>query len=461
MPNLDDIRLGQLSVAQGLCTPMEVEECLTQQHRSEQSGGTDRLGELMISRGYLTRTQLTRLLNLQRETEQKVSRIGPYELIRKLGEGGMGAVYQAKDTRNDNIVALKVLPRSRAKDKIFLQRFEQEARAAFELDHPNIVHGLDVGQADGYHFLVMEFVQGKDVYALLEQKGRLSEKEVLSIMEQIASALDHIHGERLVHRDIKPENIIVTERGTAKLADMGLAVDSEIQGRRRITQAGIAMGTPYYLSPEQIEGKSEADIRSDIYALGTTIYEALTGRPPFEGETPAVVMMKHLNEQVPSPHEIDHTISQHFCHLLEKMMAKDASERYQTPTDLIADIQLVKQGEAPQGTRPANGRSSVARPRDHRDEPVSVATGTSQPRFSENLEKLERLLVQPGSQQDSRVGSAIRSRKVMPHAVASSTRSRNTAQSSGDQSVKLAIFVGVAVAVAVLAFLLVSVFSPR
>ncbi|HYG76805.1 MAG TPA: serine/threonine-protein kinase [Planctomycetota bacterium] len=456
MPNLDDIRLGQLSVAQGLCLPMEVEECLTQQHRSEQNGGTERLGELLIARGYLTRTQLTRLLNLQRETEQKVSRIGPYELIRKLGEGGMGAVYQAKDTRSDEIVALKVLPRSRAKDKIFLQRFEQEARAAFELDHPNIVHGLDVGQADGYHFLVMEFVQGKDVYALLEQKGRLSEKEVLTILEQIAQALDHIHGERLVHRDIKPENIIVTERGTAKLADMGLAVDSEIQGRRRITQAGIAMGTPFYLSPEQIEGKSEADIRSDIYALGTTIYEALTGRPPFEGETPAVVMMKHLNEQVPSPHEIDHTISQNFCHLLERMMAKSASERYQTPAELLSDIQRVKAGQAPLGERPANGRSSVARPRDHHPEPIPVVAGTGHPRTSENLEQLEPLLTPITSTQDSRVASAIKSRKSMPHAL----RGRSAAAASSDQNIKLAIVVGVAVAVAVLAFMLVGVFSP-
>ncbi|MCY3021590.1 MAG: protein kinase, partial [Planctomycetota bacterium] len=367
MPTLDDIRLGQLSVAQGLCQPGEVEECLALQHRNEQAGQNDRLGEILIGRGYLTRTQLSRLLNTQREAEQKVSRIGPYDLIRKLGEGGMGAVYQAKDTRNEQIVALKVLPRSRAKDKAFLQRFEQEARAAFELDHPNIVHGLDVGQADGYHFLVMEFVQGHDVYALLEQKGRLSEKEALVILEQIAAALDHIHGEHLVHRDIKPENIIVTEQGVAKLADMGLALDNEVQGRRRITQTGIAMGTPFYLSPEQIEGRTEADIRSDIYSLGTTVYEMVTGRPPFEGETPAVVMMKHLNEQVPSPHEIDHAISLPFCHMLECMMAKSPDERYQTPSELLADIQRVKQGLTPLGVRPAPGRSSVSPPPAHKE----------------------------------------------------------------------------------------------
>jgi eukaryotic-like serine/threonine-protein kinase len=453
MPSLEDIRLGQLSVARGLCLPLEVEECLTLQHKSEQTGQTDRLGELLIARGYLTRTQLTRLLSTQRDAEQKVTRIGPYELIRKLGEGGMGAVYQARDTRNDKIVALKVLPRSRAKDKIFLQRFEQEARAAFELDHPNIIHGLDVGNADGYYFLVMEYVQGYDVYTLLEQKGRLAEKEALQILEQIAAALDHIHGERLVHRDIKPENIIVSEEGVAKLADMGLTIDSETQGRRRITQAGIAMGTPFYLSPEQIEGKSEADIRSDIYALGTTVYEMVTGRPPFEGETPAVVMMKHLNEQVPSPHEIDHTISLHFCHLLEKMMAKNPADRYQTPAELLTDIQRVKQAQVPLGTRPPSGKSSVCRPQDHKPR------AAMQSPLTENLERLEPLLSSPSGKEDSRVTSAVRGRKAP--AGGSASRIRNNSADS-DPTVKYAVIVGVIVSLlAVLTFLIFSVFRTQ
>ena len=458
MPSLEDLRLGQLSVAQGLCQPLEVEECLALQHRSEQNGSTDRLGELLIARGYITRTQLTRLLSVQRDAEQKVTRIGTYDLIRKLGEGGMGAVYQAKDTRSDQIVALKVLPRSRAKDKMFLQRFEQEARAAFELDHPNIVHGLDVGNADGYHFLVMEFVSGNDVYSMLEQKGRLSEKEALGILEQIAAALDHIHGERLVHRDIKPENILVTEKGIAKLADMGLAIDSEIQGRRRITQAGIAMGTPFYLSPEQIEGKSEADIRSDIYALGTTIYEMVTGRPPFEGETPAVVMMKHLNEQVPSPHEIDHTISLHFCHMLEKMMAKNPLDRYQTPAELLTDIQRVKQAQAPLGTRPSSGKSSVSRPQDHRDH-KPVITPPSSERVSENLEHLEPLLVPATGNQDSRLSSAVKSRRA--GVIGGSVSRTRAAQSSETSQFKYALIIGLMVAMAVLALLLLSLFYSR
>jgi serine/threonine-protein kinase len=451
MPTLDDIRLGQLSVAQGLCKPPEVEECLALQHRNEQSGSNERLGELLVSRGYLTQSQLERLLNIQRDAEQKVNHIGPYELIRKLGEGGMGAVYQARDTRDGTAVALKVLPRSRARDKVFLQRFEAEARAAFELDHPNIVHGLDIGNADGYHFLVMEFVQGHDVYALLEQRGRLSEKEVLSILEQIASALDHIHGEKLVHRDIKPENIIVSPVGEAKLADMGLAIDNQSQGRRRITRSGIAMGTPFYLSPEQIEGKSQIDIRADIYALGATVYEMITGRPPFDGETPAVVMMKHLNETVPSPHDIDHAISIGFCHVLEKMMAKDPADRYQTPAELLEDIEGIKENKLPTSSRPSPGRSSVSPPLAQKNMERVITPQAI--RFSD---------FDVPSTSGSGVRTPARSRRGQSHSsVTLQSRSRTTAAQGRNSQVKYAFVIGLAVAVTVLVFVVLTVFRMR
>ncbi len=384
MPSQDDLNFARQVVAAGICQRAEVEECLTHQHQAEQGGvNASRLAEILIERGYLTRSQFERMA--RPETDGKAppgsSRIGQYELLLKIGEGGMGAVYKARDTRNDQVVALKVLPRSKASDEAFLKRFELEARAAFELNHPNIVRGYDVGHADGYHFLVMEFVQGYDVCALLEQHGRLSETQVLNIIEQMAKALDHIATEHLVHRDIKPENILVTADNTAKLTDMGLTVGDATHGRRkRITEAGIAMGTPFYLSPEQIKGESDVDIRSDIYALGATAYEMITGRPPFEGETPAVVMMKHLNEHVPSPHDLDRTISLNFCHLLERMMAKDPFHRYQTPFELLQDARRVMKGKPPVGIRPPAGRSSVARPIMHEesrrvDVPAKGGTG--------------------------------------------------------------------------------------
>ena len=363
MPSQEDLSFARQVVAQGICQRAEVEECLTQQHRDEQAGLAPKLAELLIGRGFLTRSQLERFAKTGFLPTPDATRVGHYELLLKIGEGGMGAVYKARDTRNGQIVALKILPRSKASDEVFLKRFELEARAAFELNHPNIVRGFDVGHADGYHFLVMEFVQGYDVCALLEQHGRLSEAETLNIVEQMAKALDHIASEHLVHRDIKPENILVTAENVAKLTDMGLTVADATHGRRkRLTEAGIAMGTPFYLSPEQIKGEGEIDIRSDIYALGATTYEMITGRPPFDGETPALVMMKHLNEQVPSPHDLDRTVSIHFCHLLERMMAKDPFHRYQSPYELLQDVRRVMKGKPPLGIRPPAGRSSVARP---------------------------------------------------------------------------------------------------
>jgi serine/threonine protein kinase len=208
----------------------------------------------------------------------------------------------------------------------------------------------------------MEYVRGEDVFAHLSQHGRFTEEDALRIAKDIAAALEHIHGEHLVHRDIKPENILIGQDGTAKLADLGLAIDDDVPNQARITKAGTAMGTPYYLSPEQIRGEEEADIRSDIYSLGATLYEMVSGKPPFEGESPAVVMMKCLQEQVPSPRDIDRTVSVAFCHMLERMMAKDPAERYQTPAELSADISRVQHGETPLGERPETGRSNLARP---------------------------------------------------------------------------------------------------
>jgi len=281
-------------------------------------------------------------------------------------------------------------------------------------------------------------------------------------LEQIASALDHIHGEHLVHRDIKPENIIVTAEGVAKLTDMGLAIDNEVQGRRRITRAGIAMGTPFYLSPEQIEGKTEADVRADIYALGSTVYEMVTGRPPFEGETPAVVMMKHLSEQVPSPREIDHAISLPFCHMLEKMMAKDPEERYQTPAELSADIARVKKGQTPLGARPPPGKSSVARPPAHKDQAPQAAPEAAAPaqppaeEGSESLEWLEPLKDKAASQSEGRPGSSSKprakdaSRFGIPAQASSANRARLASAAASGFGLKIALFVGVVVVLVVL-----------
>lgn len=358
MGDQKDARLGTLAVQAGLITEAELEELLLEQERRAKLGSPVKFGELMVESGYVTRRQLERLLSAQVAATAKVSRIGPYHLLAKLGEGGMGAVYQARDLRTGEYVALKVLPRSKARDPEFLARFEAEARAIFELDHPNIVKAVGMGEADGYHYLALEYIEGRDVYDILEEKGRIPEQEALSIIIQITQALEHAYEENVVHRDIKPGNILVDKHGLAKLTDFGLALDRERLMGGRITEGTEALGTPFYLSPEQARGEKDIDIRSDIYSLGATLYEMVTGHPPFEG-SPAEVLSKHLSQQIPSPRDIDRTLSPGLCHIIEKMMAKRREDRYQTPRELMKDLMLVYQGKNPATERLPSERTSV------------------------------------------------------------------------------------------------------
>lgn len=359
MPDAQDTRLGMLAVRAGFISRAELEEVLLEQARRQRRGAAAKLGEIMLDLGYVTRRQLQKLLGRQVAVQARVTRVGPYHLLAKLGEGGMGAVYQARDLRTGDFVALKVLPRSKAKDPNFLSRFEAEARAAFELDHPNIVKGIGLGEAGGYHYIALEYLDGRDVYEILDDRGRIPEHEALSITIQIARALEHAHQKNLVHRDVKPGNILVTWDGVAKLTDFGLALDRERLGRGRITEGAEALGTPFYLSPEQARGDKEVDIGSDIYSLGATLYEMVTGRPPFEGATIAAVLVKHLNEQIPSPRDIDRTLSAGFCHVIEKMMAKRREDRYQTPKDLLRDLLLIYQAKDPISVPVDTGLSTV------------------------------------------------------------------------------------------------------
>ncbi|MHC5056263.1 MAG: serine/threonine protein kinase [Planctomycetota bacterium] len=352
-----DYRIGELAVRAGFLSESDLEETLLEQERRG-AGGEARLGELMVELGYVSPKQLKRLFNAQIVAHTKVTRIGPYHLIAKIGEGGMGTVYQARDMRTGELVALKVLPRSKARDPEFLARFEQEGRAVFKLDHPNVVRAIGLGEADGYHYFAMEYVEGKDVYDMLDEAGRIPEIDALSIVIQITQALDHAYEHNVVHRDIKPGNILVDRYGMAKLTDFGLALDRDRIGRGRITAGHDALGTPFYLSPEQARGEPDVDIASDIYSLGATLYEMVTGHPPFEG-SPAEVLSKHLSEQIPSPRDIDRTLTPGVCHVIQKMMAKHREDRYPTPRELMKDIMLVYQGRDPLSERLPSDRSSV------------------------------------------------------------------------------------------------------
>ncbi|MBE7466493.1 MAG: protein kinase [Planctomycetes bacterium] len=273
--------------------------------------------------------------------------IGDYELLAKLGEGGMGAVYKARQRHLDRIIALKVLAPALAGHADYIQRFMREARATARLNHPHIISGIDVGCVDGHYFFAMELVEGETLRQRIEREGPLPEREVMRIGAAIASALAHAHLNGLVHRDVKPDNILIDTTGTPKLADLGLSKGT-VDEDASLTKSGFAVGTPNYMSPEQVEGRRDVDGRADAYALGCTLYHAATGRPPFQGPSAAVVMVMHLKERMEHPQALREDLSDECCALLGRLCELDREQRYANLADAAEDMEALSQGLAPQ-----------------------------------------------------------------------------------------------------------------
>jgi serine/threonine-protein kinase len=307
--------------------------------------------ELLVDQGIATPRQLQRVRQqAAARTSGGGDQIPGYKILQKLGEGAMAKVYKAKQVSLDRIVAIKVLPRRAHEDPQFVERFYAEGRAAAKLNHPNIVQAIDVGQAGERHYFVMEYVEGESVSEYLQEHTRYSEAEALKVVIQIAEALNHAHERGFIHRDVKPKNIMLTRDGTAKLADMGLA--RQVSDREAAeAEAGKAFGTPYYISPEQIRGEVDVDFRCDIYGLGATFYNMVTGRVPFSGKSPSEVMRKHLREPPKPPDHINPELSAGVSEIIEVMLAKDRNKRYGSTAHLLEDLRAVAQGQPPMQAR--------------------------------------------------------------------------------------------------------------
>jgi eukaryotic-like serine/threonine-protein kinase len=275
----------------------------------------------------------------------RLKEVGGFEIISKLGQGGMGAVFKARQKSLDRIVALKILPPKIAADAKFIERFQREARATAKLNHPNIVQGIDVGKdaATGLWYFAMELVDGPSLQQVLKEQKVMPEARALAITRDIARALDCAAGMGIVHRDIKPDNILLTARGEAKLADLGLA--KQLSDDASVTQSGQSVGTPNYMSPEQARGAAaEIDIRTDIYALGGTLFHLVTGQTPFSGETSVVIMTKHLTEPPPKARVVNPAVSEACSRLITRMMQKKREQRVQSPKELIEQIDKILEG---------------------------------------------------------------------------------------------------------------------
>jgi serine/threonine-protein kinase len=268
-----------------------------------------------------------------------VRALGGYRLLRRLGEGGMGAVYLGYNEAKDQQVAIKVLADHLASNQAYVDRFYREAKSGALLNHPNLVRTLNVGQdqTTGLHYLVLEFVDGQSAQALLDKQGRLALGDAVHIALDVARALEHAHSRSIVHRDIKPDNILITRSGVSKLVDLGLA--RRIDEASHLTAARQGFGTTYYMPYEQAINAKYADGRSDIYALGATLYHLVTGTVPFAGENHLeVVEKKNLGEFVPAS-KLNATVPPILDHILCRMLARDPRDRYQTASELIVDLE--------------------------------------------------------------------------------------------------------------------------
>jgi serine/threonine-protein kinase len=348
MSTMTDSQVARLLIERRLCTPTEVDIVVTERKDLATRGDARPLADLMVDHGYVTRSQIARLAQAIDDDSmyRPAQQIPGYQILSKLGQGAMAVVFKAKQLSLDRIVAIKVLPKRLSENQEFVDRFYREGRAAAKLNHPNIVAAYDVGESGGYHYFVMEYIDGQTVYDLLQDGKRVAERRAIHIILQVARALDHAHAVGLIHRDVKPKNIMLTHAGDVKLADMGLA--REVDDHKTATaEAGRAYGTPYYISPEQIRGVLDIDYRADIYAVGATFYHMVTGRVPFEGANPSAVMHKHLKEPLVPPDHLVPSLSSGIGETIEVMMAKSREDRYPSMSEAIADLEAVARGEPP------------------------------------------------------------------------------------------------------------------
>ncbi|MBI2930262.1 MAG: protein kinase [Planctomycetes bacterium] len=347
----EGVPLGRLAVDVGLLTQPQLIECLMEQEKvratGTEGGSEGLLGAIMVRRGYLTTGQLVELLREQKtfrpaaESSSKLKpglpgRIGKFVLQKAIGIGGMGEVYLAQDTELGRKVAIKFL---RAESPSSLKRFLREAKMASALNHPAIVQVYEIGEWDGKPFIVMQYVDGEVL-----GNRRLPVLEAFRIVRKIGEAVAHAHGQGVIHRDIKPRNVMMDRQGAVFLMDFGLA--REVDSDSAITMGGQALGTPQYASPEQLRGElGGVDERTDVYALGASLYELLTGVPPFTGRTMEQVIMRALGRDPVPLRRLRREVPQDAEAICLKAMEKEKERRYQNARELVTDIDRFLAGQ--------------------------------------------------------------------------------------------------------------------
>lgn len=305
---------------------------------------------------------------------------GRYELIEKIGEGGMAVVYKGKDRLLNRYVAIKILRPEFTKDDTFIESFKKESQAAAGLTHPNIVSVFDVGREGNIHFIVMELVEGRPLSEIIKEKGRLDYKKAIEITRQVASALSLAHKNQIIHRDVKPHNILITPDGTAKLADFGIA--RAVSNSTLLGSESKIMGSVHYLSPEQARG-AYVDERTDIYSLGIVLYEMLTGKVPFDGDNPITIALMHINDPMTPPSQVASGIPPQLEKVVMKATDKYQTNRYKTADELIEDL------------------DNIAFIRKVVGESIFAGTGVETQRSQQDIGQIDRLGRSEGTDRDA------------------------------------------------------------
>jgi len=342
-PDLDEL-FAKIAVEDRFVSREQLVDCRHAMEAIAKVGVKRSLQDIMIDKGFLTKEEVLEILRrLVREGVRP--HIGNFEILNKVGEGGMGTVYKARQVSLDRVVALKVLPPRLAKDEIFVRRFIREAKTAAKLAHKNIITVLDVGESNGFYFIAMEYIDGPTVADIVERNGRIAENEALRICKEVAEGLAFASQFGIVHRDIKPANIMLARDGTVKLCDMGLAKQIKTEDAS-VTESGAAIGTPLYMSPEQARGDVTIDSRSDIYSLGATLFFMVASEPPFRGRTPLEILRKRLELPPPWAGELNPELSEWTCSTIQTMMATDPANRYQSAEDVVQVLESRGRGKA-------------------------------------------------------------------------------------------------------------------
>jgi serine/threonine-protein kinase len=369
-----------------------------------------------------------------------ISQLGRYEIVSEIGQGAMGIVYKAKDPLIDRIVAIKTINLSLADDEKeeYEGRFYQEARAAGRLSHPNIVTVFDVGKSGDIAYIAMEFLQGRELRDILNDRKRLPVEQALDIVVQVAQGLSYAHEHNIVHRDVKPSNIMVVRDGHVKITDFGIARMESASVR---TQTGMVLGSPKYMSPEQVTGR-QIDQRSDIFSLGVMLYEILTGQVPFAGEHVNAIMYQILNTAPPPPGALNPEVPGMLNFIVAKALAKEVADRYQNAKEFAADLRACRdkmlRGTPVESAKPLPGAqlpdAIPVRVAASDDEPKPVAAGLS-PSFDSSGATM-RLAAMTSTRED--VEELSRTFKMeLPTAGALKQVAQGTAKSTASSTVPL------------------------